>query len=315
MKLLRRVQNVADFSCGTVTTIGNFDGVHLGHQALLATLREQAQRLKLPMVVMLFDPQPGEFFYGETSPARLSNLREKARLLKHCGVDYIYCLKFDKNLALMSAHEFANHYLFHVLKSKYLLVGRDFRFGRQRLGDIALLNQLGLIHACVVAEFNDFFMHGQRVSSTYIRKLLRKGELVEAALLLGRFYSISGRVVAGDGIGRQWGLPTVNLTLSDNAFALKGVFCVSVKRFNKPDLLGVANLGCRPTVKGIKNRLEIHLFDFNESCYGECLQVNFLNKLRDEIKFSSVDALISQIHRDIAMAQLFFGKKKQVEIG
>jgi riboflavin kinase/FMN adenylyltransferase len=306
MKLLRGVQEFAEFSHGTVTTIGNFDGVHRGHQALLATLSTQAKRMKLPMVVMLFDPQPGEFFYGKKAPTRLSSLREKAQLLKRCGVDYIYCLKFDKILAAMAADEFADHYLFKLLQSKYLITGQDFRFGADRVGDIGLLHQLSTKYGCGVYEFRDFFIDEERVSSTKVRQLLSAGALDYAAKLLGRTYHMCGRVVAGDGLGRQWGVPTANLKLSRHQRPLRGVFCVTVKRYGKPDLFGVANFGCRPTISGSKNSLEIHLLDFNESLYGEFLEVCFLKKLRDEIKFPSVELLISQIHNDIAAAKLFY---------
>jgi riboflavin kinase/FMN adenylyltransferase len=306
MKLLHGLTNFPDFAKGTVTTIGNFDGVHLGHQALLKTLRAEASRLQLPLVVLLFEPQPAEYFRPEQAPARLTSLREKLAVLKFSKVDYVYCLKFDEALALMSAETFAENYFFSLLNSKFLLIGEDFRFGQGRLGDVSLLQKLGANHGCTVQTFPDFSINNKRVSSTKIRDALAPGELQTASELLGRTFSLCGRVVKGDGRGRQWGIPTANLSMHRLMLPLKGVFCVQVGRTKGKLLNGVANLGSRPTVDGSKNILEIHLFDFDESLYGEMLQVFFLHKLRDEVKFSSVDALIAQIHDDVARAKAEF---------
>lgn len=305
MKLLHGFQHIAELNLGTVATIGNFDGVHRGHQALLAQLRIQASRMQLPMVVMVFEPQPSEHFKGRKAPARLSSLREKAQILRQCGADYVWCLKFDDPLASMPAVEFAERYIFSLLNAKYLLIGEDFRFGHDRVGDVALLKQLGDKQACDVQKFSDFFIDTQRVSSTNIRQALKEGKLEYAAKLLGRPYSMCGRVVRGAGRGREWGVPTANLNMHDKALPLSGVFCVRVKREGKPLLSGVANLGCRPTIDGDKNSLEIHLFDFDESLYGELLQVYFLHKLRDEIKFNSVNDLIVQIKKDVTEAKAY----------
>ncbi len=306
MKLLRGLRQISELQVGTAATIGNFDGVHSGHQALLKVLRLQADRMHLPLLVMLFEPQPGEYFHGQQAPARLSSFREKVEVLHQVGVDYVCCLKFDNYLASMAAIDFAERIIFSLLQAKYLLIGEDFRFGCGRLGDIALLNELGRQAACIVEPFPDFFIDNQRVSSTKIRQALQLGELDYASMLLGRSYSMCGRVVYGDGRGRQWGVPTANLSLRRSTLPLKGVFCVRVMRQGKPVLAGVANIGCRPTVDGSKNVLEIHLFDVDESLYGEMLQVCFLHKLRDEMKFASVDALVAQIHNDVAAAKNWF---------
>ncbi|WED43851.1 bifunctional riboflavin kinase/FAD synthetase [Legionella cardiaca] len=305
MKLLRGLENIPDFSQGTVATIGNFDGVHRGHQALLKKLRIQADKMRLPLVVLLFEPQPGEFFYRQQAPARLTSLREKIDVLKRCNVDYVCCLKFNKELALMTAQDFARHYFFSLLQIKYLLVGEDFRFGQQRKGDVHLIREIGKDIDCLVETFPDVSLDSQRVSSTKVREALAKGDLVQASRLLGRTYSLCGRVTKGDGRGRQWGIPTANLSMHKLSLPLRGVFCVQIKR-KDVWLSGVANLGSRPTVDGTKNILEVHLFDFDENLYGEMLQVFFLHKLRDEIKFSSVDALIKQIHDDVDMAKARF---------
>lgn len=303
MKLLHGFQHIAELNLGTVATIGNFDGVHRGHQALLAKLRSQATQMKLPMVVMLFEPQPSEHFQGRKAPARLSSLREKIQVLGQCGADYVWCLKFDDQLASMSAVEFAECYIFSLLQARYLLIGEDFRFGHDRVGDIDLLKELGHQRSCEVKKFSDFFIDTQRVSSTKIREALNDGKLEYAAKLLGRPYSMCGRVVRGVGRGRQWGVPTANLNMHDKVLPLSGVYCVRVRREGKPLLSGVANLGCRPTMDGVKNNLEIHLFDIDESLYGEIFQVYFLHKLRDEIKFASVEDLIVQIKKDVTKAR------------
>ncbi|KTD23716.1 bifunctional riboflavin kinase/FAD synthetase [Legionella israelensis] len=305
MKLLRGVKDIANLTKGSVVTIGNFDGVHLGHQALLALLRQKADELKLPLVVVLFEPQPGEFFQGEKAPARLSSLREKLHFLTQSGVDIVCCLKFDKHLAQMRAELFARRYLFEALNCKYLLTGEDFCFGYQREGNFSLLKNLGVEYFCTVSLFPDFIVDELRVSSTKIREALKTGELGIARQLLGRPYSMCGRVIKGDARGRQWGIPTANLALHRRSLPLKGVFCVKVKN-NHHWLNGVANIGSRPTVDGTKNILEIHLMDFDEELYGELLEVFFLHKLRNEVKFNSIDDLIQQIHKDITEAKHYF---------
>ena len=306
MKLLRGLTRLSDFSKGTVATIGNFDGVHKGHQELLASLRKEADRLHLPLVVLLFEPQPAEFFRAEQAPSRLTSLREKLAMLKRSQVDYVLCLKFNQTLALMSPEQFANHYFFSLLQVNYLLIGSDFRFGFKRQGDVQCLKKMGTKAGCIVETFPDFSLANQRVSSTKIRDALSEGQLELAHEFLGRTFSLCGRVIRGDGRGKQWGIPTANLTMHRLNLPLKGVFCVKVKRAEGKWHLGVANLGSRPTVDGTKNILEIHLFDFAENIYGEMLQVFFLHKLRDEIKFSSIDTLLIQIKQDITAAKIHF---------
>lgn len=307
MKILRGFQQISTLKTATVATIGNFDGVHCGHQALLKALRIQADRLQLPVLVILFEPQPGEYFYGQQAPARLSSFREKVQMLRQFGVDYVCCLKFDNDLASMAAIEFAEQIIFSQLQVNYLLIGEDFHFGHGRLGDVALLEALGRERGCFVQRFADFFINGQRVSSTKIRQALQLGELDYAASLLGRPYSMCGRVVHGRGLGRQWGIPTANLGLHRATLSLNGVFCVRVLSQGRGSLTGVANIGCRPTIDGSRFVLEVHLFDVDGSFYGDMLQVFFLHKLRDEIKFASVDALVTQIHHDVITAKNWFG--------
>lgn len=308
MKLLRGEQHCAELAKGVVATIGNFDGVHSGHQNLLNLLKVKANALKVPVLVILFEPQPREYFQKDEAPARLSSLREKLDMLRLCGVDYVYCIKFDKILSETSAIDFARRYLFAPMNVAFLLVGEDFRFGKGRAGDIELLKTLGVEYSCQVETAADFLLDNEKVSSTKIRRALKAGDLNQAARLLGRTYSLCGRVIRGDGRGRQWGIPTANLSLHRLSLPLYGVYVVQVHLASRI-IYGVANIGKRPTVDGTKNILEIHLFDFNESIYGRLLQVFFLHKLRDEVKFTTVDALIAQIQNDIAAAKAFLKAK------
>ena len=305
MKLIRGTQLNAGFANGTVATIGNFDGVHLGHQNLLRVLKDKARQKGLPLVVILFEPQPREYFHKEQAPARISSLREKLDMLKKCDVNYVYCIKFDHVMAHTNAFAFAKEHLFHHLRVKYLLIGEDFRFGKNREGNVELLRQIGANNSCDVVTFSDFCIENERVSSTKIREALKLGHLDVAKRLLGRNYSMCGRVIHGDGRGRQWGIPTANLSLHRLEIPLTGVFAVEVTISSKK-ALGVANIGKRPTVDGTRNVLEVHLFDFDYSIYGELMQVNFLHKIRDEVKFTTIDALITQIHHDISAAKNIF---------
>lgn len=305
MKLLRGTQHLPDFDKGVIATIGNFDGVHLGHQHLLHTLKVKADTLGFPLVVILFEPQPMEYFQKDNAPARLSSLREKLEILKSCQVDYVYCIKFDEQMAETEANDFACNLLFKDLKVKYLLVGEDFRFGKNRKGTIDLLISLGQQYGCEVHILANFLIENERISSTKIRMALQHGHLDLAAKYLGRTYSLCGRVIKGDGRGRQWGIPTANLSLHRVSLPLSGVFVVQVKVASQI-VQGVANLGSRPTVDGMKKTLEVHLFDFHDSIYGELIQVFFLHKLRDEVKFISIESLIAQIRNDIAAGKAFF---------
>lgn len=307
MKLLRgTIASNPVIAQGCVVTVGNFDGVHCGHQALLAKLRQQALTRQVPSVVILFEPQPGEYFLKESAPARLSSLREKLAVIKQCGIDYVYCLRFNRQLASMDPIAFAQHYFFTALKTVYLLVGNDFRFGRDRQGDVDLLMSMAPNNHCDVEIFADFIAGQERISSTKIRSLLAHANLEHAAALLGRSFNLCGRVLRGDGRGRQWGVPTANLAMHRLKLPLKGVFCVQVALANGELVNGVANLGHRPTVNGSKALLEVHLLDWQGDLYGQMVQVFFVHKLRDEAKFSSIDALIAQIHHDVAAAKCYY---------
>lgn len=295
-----------DFKNGVVTAIGNFDGVHLGHKSLLATLRIQSIKKKLPMVVIIFEPQPREFFTPNDAPSRISPLRDKLKLLQECGVDYVLCLRFNKELANMSANEFAKKIIFEVLYSKYLLVGRDFKFGKNRQGNFELLAELGKEYDCEVKNCADYLQNNQKVSSTIIRQFLVKAEFDAATRLLGRQYTITGRVVHGQKQARKWGFPTANMRITQLPLVLKGVYCVQIKLKTGIIFPGVANIGQRPTVDGKRQVLEVHILNFYDSLYGELLEVIFLKKLRDEQKFTSIDELVTRIKTDVILAKEYF---------
>lgn len=306
MKLLRTVREYPEFKKGSVAAIGNFDGVHLGHRYLLDILRSRANDMRLPMVVIMFEPQAREFFLKQAAPPRLSRFREKVQLLEKCGVEYILCLRFNQKLANMHPVEFAEKVIFCGLNVKYLLVGEDFKFGRDRLGDYNLLKELSIISNCEVEKCTDYLIGEERISSTIVRQALSSANFKKVKNLLGRNYSIAGKVIYGDAKGRELGFPTANISIGQSKPPLSGVFCVQVVMSNGACLLGVANLGKRPTMDGVKQLLEVHILDFNEILYGQTIKVFFMHKLRDEKKFLSVDELRSQIKQDIYKAREFF---------
>lgn len=306
MKVLRNLTQSHDFKNGVVAAIGNFDGVHLGHKSLLSNLQLQSIKKKLPILVIIFEPQPREFFTPNYAPSRISPLRDKLKLLEDFGVDYVLCLRFNKKLANMSASAFARKSIFEVLHAKYLLVGKDFRFGKNRQGDFALLAELGKEYHCEVKCHDDYLQNNQKVSSTLIRQFLVNAEFESATQLLGRQYTITGRVVHGQKQARKWGVPTANLRITQLPLVLKGVYCVQIKLETGIILPGVANIGHRPTIDGTKQVLEVHILNFIDSLYGELLEVVFLKKLRDEQKFSSLDELVTSIKKDVTLAKEYF---------
>lgn len=292
-------------------TIGNFDGVHVGHQAMLTRLKDTASRLGLPACVMTFEPHPREFFSPNQAPARLTSLREKLKLLIQAEVECIHVYRFNDDFARISAEEFITRILNQELSVRWLLVGDDFRFGARRAGDFAMLQAFSAANGFTVEAMPSVNIDSRRVSSTAIRQALAHGDLNTARKLLGRPYSISGRVIGGDKLGRQIGFPTANIQLKYNHPPLSGIFVVAVHGALQSSpttvLSGVASLGVRPTIhENGKPILEVHLFDFNDEIYGQHLQVDFLHKLRDEEKYANIDTLIRQIEKDVAQAKDFF---------
>jgi riboflavin kinase/FMN adenylyltransferase len=288
-------------------TIGNFDGVHLGHRAMIARLSEAARSRGLPAAVMTFEPQPQEFFAPDQAPARLTSLREKLDLLRQCGVACVYVCRFDYAFAQLTADDFVTHVLRDGLAVKWLLVGDDFRFGARRAGDLVYLKSMAPQTGFDVEAMGSVVVAGARVSSTAIRACLEMGDLDSAQRLLGRRYAITGRVVDGDKLGAKIGYPTANVQLKRLKAPLSGIFVVEVEGLGPMPLPGVASLGVRPTVKERgRPTLEVHLFDFDEHIYGKRIAVNFLEKLREEQKFADLETLTEQIRRDAAAAREYF---------
>ncbi|MDP1653321.1 MAG: bifunctional riboflavin kinase/FAD synthetase [Rhodocyclaceae bacterium] len=301
----------AQATASRVLAIGNFDGLHLGHRALLERLTATARQHGLPSAVMTFEPHPRELFTPEQAPARLTSLREKLALLEGCGIDQVFLLHFSRKLAGLTADEFVERILVRGLGVRHLIIGDDFRFGKGRAGDFALLQAAGQTHGFGVEAMETIEINGERVSSSAVRDVLGAGDLEHAARLLGRPYCISGRVVHGGKIGRKIGWPTANIQLKRKRVALTGVFAAMVSGLDKRHLPGAASLGVRPTLGlGLRPVLEVHLFDFDQEIYGAHVTVHLLHKLRDEMKFDSFDALSAQIARDVAVTQDYFAGKQ-----
>ena len=305
MQVHRGIPEHADTAA--VLTIGNFDGVHLGHQALLSLLSGKARELGLPAVVLTFEPHPREFFSPADAPARLASLREKLLLLDSAGVDRTYICRFNAARAAQSAESFIRDTLVRGLGVRHLFVGDDFRFGARRQGNFGMLREAGVAQGFGVESMPTLDVDGERVSSSAVRTALLEADLGHAARLLGRPYSIAGRVSHGDKLGRQLGFPTANIQMKHRRPALTGVYAVSVEGLAERRIAGVANVGVRPTATSRgRARLEVHLFDWTQNCYGAHIRVNFLHKLRDEHKFESLDALRAQIALDAQTARDWF---------
>ena len=290
-------------------TIGNFDGVHLGHRAMLARLAEAARRLKVPSCVMTFEPHPREFFAPDQAPTRLTSLREKLELLARAGVERVQVCRFNFDFAKTTAEDFIARILHQGLAARWILVGDDFRFGARRAGDLSLLKHAEAECGFRVHAMPSVMVDGIRVSSTAVREALARGDMARAQCLLGRPYSISGRVVGGDRVGRKLGWPTANVLMKHNRPPLAGIFAVDVHGVEGRVLPGVASLGVRPTLAhDARPCLEVHLLDFERDIYGAHLRVDFLHKFRDEQKYADVETLKRQIAVDVENAREFFSR-------
>lgn len=307
-QLIFGLQNLKPEHRGCVLTIGNFDGLHQGHQVVIQALHQQAKQLNLPSCVMLFEPHPQEFFLAEKAPARLMRLREKIKILKDLSLSRIICLRFNRYLADMSAETFVKEILVAKLGVRCLIVGDDFKFGRGRQGDFASLKKLAGDYDFEVFATPTISYKGERIGSSRVRKALDQGDLFLAKHLLTRPFTLRGRVITGDQRGRLLGFPTANIALHRLVSPVSGVFMVYVYGLGKNPLNAVANCGSRPTVNGVKDLLEIHLLDFNRDIYGSFLKIEFLKKIRNEKKFSSLDDLKKQIACDITFARKNFSK-------
>jgi len=287
-------------------TIGNFDGMHLGHQALLNELRAAAQARGLPTAVVIFEPHPREFFTPQQAPARLTSLREKLELFIKMGIDRVHVCRFNARFAQISAAGFI-HALHEKLSARFVLIGDDFRFGSGRTGDFALMEKIGLQHGFAVQAVHSVLHNGVRISSTAVRAALADGNMRMAQSYLGRPYSISGRVEHGDGLGKRLGFPTANIQLRHNRPPLSGIFVVQAHAEGMGVLQGVASLGVRPTVRQDgKPVLEVHLFEFAQQIYHRHMRLDFLHKLRDEEKYPDVETLTRQIALDVENARQWF---------
>ena len=301
---------------GSVVCIGAFDGLHRGHRALVGRAVARARELGVDAVALSFEPLPREFFAGaqhpsQPLPSRLSLPRAKFEGLRALGVDRVGLLRFDARMAAMSAQDFIQRVLVQRLHVRETLVGPGFRFGHGRGGDLALLRAMGECNGFSANEIEPVFVDGERVSSSRIRALLAAGDLDAAARLLGRPYAIAGKVVHGNRLGRTLGFPTANLRLAGKLPALGGIFATRVHAAGLENWPSASSLGTRPTVDGTERLLEAHLFDFDGDLYGQRIEVEFVAKLRDELRFDNLDALTEQMHRDAEQARAILGMQQQ----
>ncbi|MGK0442364.1 MAG: riboflavin kinase/FMN adenylyltransferase [Pseudohongiellaceae bacterium] len=307
MELIRGIHNLRPQHQGCVATIGAFDGVHRGHQAVLAALREKGESLGLPTTVVLFEPLPREFFAPMQAPPRLMSFREKFLALKALGIDRVLRIRFDASCRDMEAEDFVQQVFIDGLAAKYIVVGDDLRFGHNRKGDFGLLQRMGAKEGFEVSDTQTLIAADDRVSSTRIRSALQASDFALAEQLLGSPYAISGRVMVGQQLGRTLGSPTANVQLRRLQTAITGVYAVRVALADGRVVNGVANVGLRPTVGDlVKAILEVYILDFNEDIYGQNISVIFRHKIRDEKKFSSLEELKEHIQKDIVAAKAYF---------
>ncbi|MDF3036368.1 MAG: bifunctional riboflavin kinase/FAD synthetase [Paucimonas sp.] len=319
MKVFRGLPN-AESRAPCALAIGNFDGVHRGHQALLARVREAALRLKVEAAVMTFEPHPREYFAqlaGDLSkaPTRIANLRDKLQSLSNAGIDRVIVEHFNAHFAALSPQEFIENILVQGLHAKWLIVGDDFRFGAKRAGDIAMLREAGKRHDFEVETLETVTIGDTRISSSAVRHALAAGDFAQARRLLGHPFSISGHVVHGKKLGRSIGFPTLNLRVAHKRPALSGIFVVQVHGLDSKPLPGVASLGVRPTLEDSgRVLLETYLFDFDRQTYGEVIRVEFLKKLRDEEKYVDLPTLTAAIARDVEHARAYFKESEMLAV-
>lgn len=310
MKLIRGLKQLTSKLDGCVMTIGNFDGVHLGHQALIRQVKQLAVDKNVASLVMVFEPQPIEFFAPDKAPKRLYRLREKIMALQRQEVDYLFCVPFNHDFSQLSAEQFVLDYLVNALNVTHLVVGDDFCFGKNRSGTFDLLAKMGLKHAFTVQSTATIQQQNERISSTKIRQLIAGNDFNGAAELLGKPYALNGKVSHGKKLGRDLGFPTINIKMGEIPVAVEGIFAVRVKGLDnaqpESSVKGVASIGTRPTVDGIGVLLEVYLFDFNEDVYGRSVIVEFVKRIRAEQDFVSIEVLIEHIKQDVKKAEAIF---------
>jgi len=311
MEFIRGLYNLKPEHRGCVATIGNFDGVHVGHQRVLRQVKLKAIMQDLPAVVILFEPQPLEYFAKDQAPRRITRLREKLRLLEKHGIDRVLCLRFDAKLLSLSAHDFIQQLLVSGLAVSHFVVGDDFRFGQGRAGNYALLQAEGCIHGFDVENTQTCELDGERVSSTRIRNALEVHNLVAVRRFIGRPFTVTGKVAHGQKLGRKLGVPTANIRLQKPRPALQGVYATLVHGVLDQPITSVSNIGYRPTVAGVQPQLEVHLFDFTGDLYGKTISVEICQFIRNEQKFSGLAQLQAQIELDMQTARDFFAVASQ----
>jgi len=312
MHLIRGLSHLEPFKNGCVLTIGNFDGLHLGHRTVIKKLSERGETLGLPVVIMIFEPQPLEYFLGDNSPSRLMRLREKVIEFAKLPVDSLLIVRFNRYFANYDAEQFIDDILIKKLNVKHLVIGDDFHFGKARRGNFAMLKENGKLHGFSVEDTGSYQVAGLRISSTLIRDALGEGDLARAEKLLGHCYSVCGRVAHGDKRGRTIGYPTANIRMFRKNTPVNGVFAVTMTGIDGLEFEGVANVGTRPTVDGgSRVILETHLFDFDREIYGRYVEVHFKQKIRDEVRFQSLEQLKAQIVKDVAETKKIFAEIKR----
>ena len=298
MELIRGVHNLKPHHRGSVATVGNFDGVHRGHCAVLDQLKAAAVALDMPTAVIIFEPQPSEYFSESEPPPRLSSMREKLMLLEAEGIDYVMVLRFNESLAAMTAHAFVKEVLVDGLGLKQLIIGDDFKFGSARGGDFFALQEFGRQYGFEVRRTRSFLEDELRVSSTEVRQKLVEGDFKGAEKLLGRRYFVAGRVVHGQARAKAMGYPTANLKLNRRRSPLEGIYASYVHGLGAKPLQAVTYVGSRPIIEDPTYVIEAHIFDFDEAIYGETIKVEFIGKVRDDFPFESFEKLIEQMAID-----------------
>ena len=313
MRLIRGLSHLEPFVNGCVLTIGNFDGLHLGHQSVIQKLAERGMSLNLPVVAMVFEPQPLEYFLGENAPSRLMRLREKVIQFAKLPVDNLVIMRFNRQFANYDAEQFIDDVLIKRLNVKHLVIGDDFHFGKARRGNFAMLKEMGKRFGFSVEDTGSFQLSGLRISSTLIRDALDEGDLAQAEIMLGHRFSVCGRVAHGDKRGRTIGYPTANIKMFRKNTPVNGVFAVTMTGIDGLEVEGIANVGTRPTVDGTsKVILETHLFDFDQEIYSRYVEIHFKQKIRDEMCFQSLEALKMQIADDIIKTKKIFAELKRL---